>query len=306
MTTDNLTRRTFLVAGSALGALSQLPGWALAKEAMPRRRIPGTDESLPIIGLGSSKPVSQIGDRGPGPITEVLRALVEGGGSVVDTWPRNPANDAVLGEVINLPDLRTELFVASKIDRTGREAGLEQFAETLELYQREQLDLLQIFSLTDLDTHWKTLRQLKDDGKVRYIGVTVASESLYDELASFVGREQPDFVQINYSITERAAESRMLPMLADRGIGVIINRPFMNGDYFARLGDRPLPEWAAEFDCGSWAQFSLKYILPHPAVTCVLTETSNPSHMAENARAALGGMPDEAARERMREFIAGV
>jgi diketogulonate reductase-like aldo/keto reductase len=286
--------------------LAQLPASSLAAEAMPRRRIPGKDESLPIIGLGSSKPVSQIAERGPGPITGVLRALVDAGGSVVDTWPRNPANDAVLGDVINLPDLRDELFVASKIDRTGRDAGLAQFQETLELYQRDQLDLLQIFSLTDLDTHWKTLRELKDDGKARYIGVTVASESLYDELAAFIGREQPDFVQINYSITEREAESRMLPMLADRGIGVIINRPFVNGDYFARLGDRPLPEWTAEFDCESWAQFSLKYILPHPAVTCVLTETSSASHMAENARAALGGMPDEAQRERMREFIAGV
>jgi len=306
MTKDTLTRRTFLAAGSALGVLAQLPAASLAADAMPRRQIPGRDESLPIIGLGSSKPVSQIAERGPGPITDVLRALVEGGGSVVDTWPRNPANDAVLGEVINLPGLRNELFVASKIDRTGREAGLDQFRETLELYRRDQLDLLQIFSLTDLYTHWKTLRELKDDGKVRYIGVTVASESLYDELAAFVGKEQPDFVQINYSITERAAESRMLPMLADRGVGVIINRPFMNGDYFARLGNRPLPGWTAEFDCESWAHFSLKYILPHPAVTCVLTETSNPSHMAENARAALGEMPDEALRARMREFIAGV
>lgn len=306
MTTDTLTRRTFLAAGSALGVLAQLPASSLAAELMPRRRIPGTDESLPIIGLGSSKPVSQIAERGPGPITDVLRALVEGGGSVVDTWPRNPANDAVFGEVINLPDLRSELFVASKIDRPGKEAGLQQFRDTLELYQRDELDLLQVFSLTDLDTHWNTLRQLKDEGKVRYIGVTVSSESLYDELAAFAGREQPDFVQINFSITERASEARMLPMLADRGIGVIINRPFMNGDYFGRLGDRPLPGWAAEFDCESWAQFSLKYILPNPAVTCVLTETSNPSHMAENARAALGEMPDEALRQRMREFIAGV
>lgn len=306
MTTDTLTRRTFLAAGTALGVLAQLPASSPAAELMPRRRIPGTDESLPIIGLGSSKPVSQIAERGPGPITDVLRALVEGGGSVVDTWPRNPANDAVFGEVINLPDLRSELFVASKIDRPGKEAGLQQFRDTLELYQRDELDLLQVFSLTDLDTHWNTLRQLKDEGKVRYIGVTVSSESLYDELAAFAGREQPDFVQINFSITERASEARMLPMLADRGIGVIINRPFMNGDYFGRLGDRPLPGWAAEFDCESWAQFSLKYILPHPAVTCVLTETSNPSHMAENARAALGEMPDEALRQRMREFIAGV
>jgi len=233
----------------------------------------------------------------------VLRALVANGGRCVDTWPRDADNDAAFGEVISQPDLRDALFIASKIDRTGREEGIRQFRDTLRHYQRDGIDLLQVFSLTDLDTQWTNLKNFREEGAVRYIGVTVASSQLYEPLTRFLEKEQPDFVQVNYSISEREAEQRMLPMLQDRGIGVIINRPFMNGDLFRKLADQPLPAWAAEFDCHTWAEFCLKYILPHPAITCVLTETSNPSHMAENARAAFGRMPDDAERMRMAELI---
>jgi len=303
MTEGKLTRREVLAVIPALGMSGVLPSSVFAQSDMPTRRIPGTEESLPIIGLGSSKPVAQIADRGAEPIANVLKTLVANGGRVVDTWPRNPDNDAAFGEVISEPDLRDELFVASKIDRTGREEGVRQFQDTLRLYQRERIDLLQIFSLTDLDTQWTNLNDFREQGAVRYIGVTVSTRRLYEPLTRFLEKEQPDFVQINYSISEREAEKRMLPMLKERGIGVIINRPFMNGDLFAKLGDRPVPEWAAEFDCRSWAEFCLKYILPHPAITCVLTETSNPAHMRENARAAFGRMPDAAERRRMVEVI---
>ena len=303
MTDNNTTRRDFLAFMSVLGLSGVGATEPFAQEQMPRREIPGTGEWLPIIGLGSSKPVSQIAERGSQPLAAVLRALVAGGGSVVDTWPRNPANDAAFGRIINEPDLRESLFIASKIDKVGKEAGLQQFRQTQRLYQRETLDLVQIFSLTDLDTQWPNLREWQASGAARYLGVTVANASLYGQLERFLRRERPDFVQINYSITERGAEERMLPMCHDLGVAVIVNRPFMNGDYFRRLGQRPLPGWAAGFDCESWAQFSLKYILPHPAITCVLTETSNPAHMAENARAAFGRMPDDAARKRMKAVL---
>ena len=195
------------------------------------------------------------------------------------------------------------LFVTTKIDSTGKEAGIEQFRQTQELYGKQTLDLAQIFSLTDLDTQWPNLKDWKAAGDARYIGVTVSQYGLYEQLEAFLQRETPDFIQVNYSITERRAEERLLPLAADMGLGVLINRPFMNGSYFDRLEGVPLPDWTAEFDCESWAQFSLKYILAHPTVTCVLTETSNPAHMAENAGTAFGGMPDEAAKARMREFI---
>ncbi len=303
MTANHTTRRDFLALMSALGLTGVGQSELFAQDQMPSRQIPGTNESLPIIGLGSSKPVSQISERGTEHIAEVLRALVANGGSVVDTWPRNPANDEPFGRVINEADLRDSLFVASKIDKVGRKAGIQQFRETQRLYQRETLDLVQIFSLTDLETQWRNLKDWKASGEVRYMGATVANASLYEQLESFLRRERPDFVQINYSITERGAEERMLPLCQDLGVAVIINRPFMNGAYFERLGQRPVPGWAADFDCESWAQFSLKYILPHPAITCVLTETSNPAHMAENARAAFGRMPDDAERNRMKAVI---
>lgn len=303
MTARNLTRRDVLRALPTLGLAGLVPATACAQASMPERRIPGTDEWLPVIGLGSSKPVTQIAERGPGPIAGVLETLVANGGRVVDTWPRDPDNDAVFGELISRPQLRDSLFIASKIDRTGKEEGIQQFHQTLRLYQRHNIDLLQVFSLTDLDTQWANLQDFREQGAVRYLGVTVSNSRLYDPLARFLEREQPDFVQVNYSVSERDAEEHILPLLRDRGIAVIINRPFMNGELFAKLGDRPVPEWATEFGCRSWAEFSLKYILPNSAVTCVLTETSNPEHMRENAQAAIGPMPDAAQRRRMAELI---
>jgi len=297
------TRRQILSAASALGLTTLAPRATLAQPRLPQRAIPSSGELLPVIGLGSSKGVSEIAERGTGPLTQVLRTLVAHGGRLVDTWPRDPANDAGFGTIINLPDLRDALFVTSKIDRTGRDAGIAQFQETLQNYGREQVDLIQIFSLTDLDTHWPSLLEWKANGLARYVGVTVAEERLYEPLEAFLGRARPDFIQVNYSITERLAENRILPLAADRGIAVLINRPFMNGSYFRRLEDVALPQWTSEFGCTSWAQFSLKYILANEALTCVLTETSDPEHMAENALAALGDTPNAEHRQRMRSYI---
>ncbi len=302
-----MNRRDFIGACSALGvaaATSSHP--AAAQQTMPSRPIPLTGELLPVIGLGSSKVVGEIAAKGIEPLRQVIEVLTQAGGSMIDTWPRNAQNDAGLGQVINLPEFAGRLFVTTKIDRPGRDAGLEQIRETQRWYGRERFDLAQIFSLTDLDTHWRTLRQMKDEGGARYIGVTVAEYGLYDRLRAFLERKTPDFVQVNYSITERRAEDEILPLLADRGIAALINRPFMNGAYFTRLENQPLPAWASELDCESWAQFSLKYILANADVTCVLTETTNPRHMAENARAPLGALPDEATRARMRAVIEAV
>ena len=208
----NANRRDFLAYMSALGLSSLGSADLLAQEKILVRKSPGTNESLPIIGLGSSKPVSQIAERGTAPIASVLRALVANGGSVVDTWPRNPANDEAFGRVINESDLRESLFIASKIDKVGKEAGIQQFRDTQRLYQRETLDLVQVFSLTDVARQWANLRDWKESGAARYIGVTVATAELYEDLELFLQQETPDFVQINYSISERAAEDRMLPM----------------------------------------------------------------------------------------------
>ena len=188
--------------------------------------------------------------------------------------------------------------------RTRRLAGSNSH-RTLRLYRRDRIDLLNVGSLIGLEAHWPNLRAAKDAGQARYIGVTAAQAALYPQLEAFLARERPDFVEVNYSVVERDVE-RVLPMLADRGIAVLISRPFMNGAYFERLANVALPAWAADFECESWAQFSLKYIFGNPAVTCVLTETTRAENMAENARAAYGPVPSEALRRRMREYMGGV
>ena len=306
---NTTTRRDFIARSAGAAAAVSLAG-STALEALaqgvPQRPIPRTGEMLPVVGLGSSKVVEQIAANGTEPVANVLRALVAHGGKLIDTWPRNPVNDAGFGRVISQPEFRDKLFVTTKIDQVGKEVGIHQFRDAQRSYQREVLDLVQIFSLTDLDTHWPTLQALKDEGAARYIGVTVSQDSRHGELEQFMRREQPDFVQMNYSITERAVEERLLPFAAERGVAVVINRPFMNGAYFDRLEGKPLPEWTREFGCETWAQFSLKYILANPSLTCVLTETTNPEHMEENLLTATGPLPNDAQRRRMREFIATI
>jgi diketogulonate reductase-like aldo/keto reductase len=296
------TRRDFLTALSALPLASLATPAFGQSQAMPLRRFTGS-ERLPVIGLGSSKGVEEIAKNGDDSMRRVLRTLVAHGGRVVDTWPRNPVNDSRFGRIINEPEFRDTLFVTGKIDRPGKEAGIAQFRDIQQSYGRKTIDLMQIFSLTDVDTHWPSLRAWKASGEARYIGVTVSEMRLHQAVEQFVRREKPDVFQVNYSITERQAEDRILPMAAELGIPVIVNRPFMNGAYFRRLEKTPLPEWTKEFDCHSWSDFSLKYILANPAVTCVLTETTNPAHMEENAKAAFGALPDAAARQRMRQLI---
>jgi diketogulonate reductase-like aldo/keto reductase len=303
---DATNRREFLalLAAGAAAGIAPAAGWA--QPSMSVRPIPSTGELLPIIGLGSTKPVTQIGELGLERVAAVIRTLVEHGGTVIDTWPRNADNDGALGRIINQPELRERLFVTINLEQTGRQAGREHFERTLRLYGRESIDLVNVGSLTDLDAQWPNLKEWKETGRARYIGVTAAQAALYERLETFLQSETPDFVEINYSVTEREAEERLLPMLAARGIAALISRPFMNGVYFDRLEDVPLPDWLAELECESWAQFSLQYILANAAVTCVLTETTNPTHMAENARAASKTTPNEALRERMRRFIDAV
>ena len=297
----SITRRELLALASA-AAFAPRAG-AAPTGSMPARAIPGTGETLPIVGLGSTRPVTAIAERGPEFVEAVVRALAEHGGRVVDTWPRSDFNDDAFGEIFSAPDLRDRLFVTINLEQQGAQAGRAHFERTLRLYRRERIDLVNVGSLIDLDAQWPSLRAFKDDGRARYIGVTAAQAALYDQLETFLARERPDFIEINYSVTEREAERRLLPLCADRGIAVLISRPFMNGAYFERLANVPVPDWAEEFECRSWAQFSLQYILANPAVTCVLTETTSAEHMAENALVAFAPVPSRAARRQMRRFI---
>ncbi len=308
-TPSDTTRRGFLARMAGLGAVLATPRALLGRRApplqarLPTRPIPGTDETLPIVGLGSSKPVLEIPSEGTDPVAAVIRMLLEHGGRVVDTSPRTPEIDAEFGRVLAAPEFRDRLFVATKINTEGEAAGIAQMRQNQRLVGGRTLDLLQVESMRDLDVHWPNVLRWRDSGEARYIGVTVSSNGRHDAFEAVMRSEPLDFVQVNYSVMEPGAEDLLLPLAQDLGMAVLINRPFMNGSYFGRVSGRTLPAWASEFDCATWAQFSLKYILAHPAVTCVLTETTNPEHMADNVGAGFGRLPDDATKRRMRELV---
>ena len=301
------TRRDFLGQLGGLGALMSLPPGLLAQERLPTRPIPGTGESLPIVGFGSSKSVLEIASQGSEPILNVIQSLLDHGGRVVDTSIRTTEIDEAFGrEVMQVPAIQENIFLATKVNTPHAEEGIRQHEQTMRLFGRRQVDLIQVESLNGLEHHWPRLKEWKDDGQTSYIGVTVSSYRNFDPLEQFMRRESPDFIHVNYSPLESRAEERILPLAQDMGIPTIINRPFMNGTYFSRVGGQRLPDWAAEFNCHTWAQLSLKYILSNRAVTCVLTETTNPDHMIENIGAGFGGLPDEAQRRSIRQLLSNL
>jgi diketogulonate reductase-like aldo/keto reductase len=286
----------------ACAAMPFLPTGAFARADYPVRLIPSTGERLPVIGLGSTKAVSQLEARGTAGLKTLLRTLLNDGGTVVDTWSRDVTQDRLTGEVLQADGMMRDLFLATKVDAVGAEAGRVMLERTLRLFGKIP-DLIQVISLRDLKIQWALLKEYKDAGKARYIGATVSQEGQHEDMMAFMRSERPDFIQVNYSVIETNAETGVLPLATELGIAVLVNRPFMNGGYFSRVRGATLPEWAAEFDCHSWAQFSLKYILSHSAVTCVLTETTNPEHLRENLGSAYGRFPDVATRKKMHEVV---
>lgn len=302
--TTSTTRREFLLRMGGLGALLGAPRGFFAQEGLPTRPVPSTGERLPIVGFGSTKAVLEIPSEGPEPVAAVIRQLMRLGGKVVDTSVRTEEIDSVFGRVLQEPDIRDGIFLATKINTPDAQTGIEQMRQTQRLFGRRQVDLIQVESLRGIEHHWPRLREWKASGETRYIGVTVAENFNHTPLLDFLAGATPDFVHVNYSLLEPGVEERILPLARERGMAVLINRPFMNGAWFGRVAGRELPAWAADFDCVSWAQFSPKYILSNPAVTCVFTETTDPAHMDENIRAGFGRLPNESERARMREVAA--
>jgi diketogulonate reductase-like aldo/keto reductase len=289
-----------MVAAAAAGGAGSAPVPVL------ERPVPSTGEKIPVVGLGTWRTFdvgASAAERDP--LAEVLRRLVALGGGVVDSSPMYGAAESVVGDLAADLGIADRLFIATKVWTSGREAGIAQMEQSLRRLRVRRLDLMQIHNLLDWRTHRRTLREWKDTGRIRYLGVTHYTSSAYDELERVLRGETVDFVQVNYSLGERQAERRILPLAHDRGVAVIVNRPFSEGGLFPRVRGRALPAWAAEFDCGSWAQFFLKWILAHPAVTCAIPGTSRPDHVVDNMRAGAGRLPDAATRERMAALIAG-
>lgn len=293
-----------LAAAGAASLVLGAPARAADRPPVPALRtrpIPATGEALPVIGCGTYVGFDVAGDsaeyqRLPG----VLQALFDAGGSVIDSSPMYGRAEAVTGELLAATGSHGKAFLAMKVWTRGRAEGIRQMEESLRRLRVERLDLMQIHNLVDWQTHLATLREWKAAGRVRYLGVTHYTAGAYDALEAVMRTEALDFVQINYSLDEHEAARRILPLAAERGMAVIINRPFGGGGLLRRLRAQPLPPWAAEIDATSWAQLLLKFVLSHPAVTCAIPGTSRPEHMADNALAGSGLIPEPGFWERHR------
>jgi len=306
--TSEITRSTLLRTAGTAGLAATLAPLAHGQTAMPdkmqSRPIPSSGAALPIVGCGTWRTFdvgAQPKDRAP--LIEVLRILFEAGGSVIDSSPMYGAAEDVVGDLLRKMKARDKAFVATKVWTQGRAAGIAQMERSMQLMAAEPIDLMQIHNLLDWRMHLTTLRAWKAEGRIRYLGVTHYTASAYPELEAVMRAEKLDFVQLNYALDDRQAEQRLLPLAAERGMAVLVNQPFGGGGLIRKLGSRPLPAWAGEIGCVSWAQILLKFVLGHPAVTCVIPGTGRPEHMKDNVRAGFGIIPDETMRKRMAASI---
>jgi aryl-alcohol dehydrogenase-like predicted oxidoreductase len=287
-----MDRRNFLTLGGVVVA-----GGMSVNGQMIRRRIPSSGETLPAIGLGTSGPFEVGADESArAPLREVLQALFAAGAALIDTSPMYSTAEAVLGDLLT-PEQQAKVFLATKVWTPGsggaaEQKGIEQMQRSMALLKHKRIELMQVHNLVDVNAHLKTLGRWKAEGRIKYIGVTHYTTSSYPDLIAIIGREKLDFVQFNYSASTREAEKRLLPLCADKGVAVLVNRAFEDGNLFARVKDKSLPAWAAEFGARSWAQVFLKFVLAHPAVTCVIPATGKLRNLIDNLGAGAGPLPD--------------
>lgn len=299
-----MKRRDWLQKLNRLGILALTPGLLSLEDAILTRTIPSTREPLPAVGLGTWRTFDINNSlESLDPLKKVLQHLHAKGGKVLDSSPMYGRSESVAGQVSFETKLNDNLFIATKVWTSGKENGIRQMHESLKLLQRDKIDLMQIHNLVDWQTHIKTLRAWKEEGKIRYIGITHYLDSMHDTMIEILGKEKIDFIQVNYNLSDRHADERLLPFAQDKGVAVIINRPFQEGALFNSINQKSLPLWADEFNCHNWAQFFLKFILSHPAVTCAIPATSQPTHMLENIGAAYGKLPTQKQRQQMIRYF---
>jgi aryl-alcohol dehydrogenase-like predicted oxidoreductase len=297
------SRRTILKLIAGAPVMARIPPAHAAAPPL-KRPIPKTGELLHAVGLGTWQTFDVGGNAaGLAAAREVLARFVKAGGQMVDSSPMYGSSEAVLGELAAGLGVEKSLFLATKVWTSGRDAGMRQMEESMRRMRTKRMDLMQVHNLTDVHTQLKTLREWKEQGRIRYLGITHYHEGAYAELERLIKSEQPDFAQFNYNVVTTAAEERLLPVCAEYRTAVIVNRPFEEGVLFRAVKGRQLPKWASEFDCYSWAQFFLKFILSHPAVTCAIPATRKPDYLVDNMGAALGRLPDAALRRRMVQHM---
>lgn len=290
---------------ASCGSTQAAPG-AIVSGSMMTREIPGTNEYLPVMGMGAPNIFVDLPAEGSELPKSIIQTMMDMGGRLIDTPAFFRPNDPVIGELITEMGVRDDLFLASKITINGKQEGVAHLERVMNNLQKRPIDLLLVHNMRDMANHWPTLKQWKAEGKVRYIGVSLTRQTDYGPLEKFMRDEKPDFVMTGYSITQQGPAERVLPLAADSGIAVIGVEPFKavdDGAFFSMVAGKPLPEWAANFDCESWAQFSLKYILSNPAITSIVTETSKVHHVVDNMSAGYGRLPDQATRKLMADYL---
>ena len=303
---NELNRREFLARSAALAAATSLPSVAFAGNPMRTRAIPGTDEFLPVVGLGAPRIFIEMPPEGKELPISVIQAMLDTGGRVIDTPPFFRPDVPVIGGFLAEMDLPDDMFLICKVTVSGKREGIAHLERLVQNLYKRPIDALLVHNMRDMENQWPTLKQWKEEGKVRYIGVSLTRTTDFGPLEKFMQEENPDFLMTGYSITQQQPAERILPLAVDMGTAVIAAeafKAFEDGAFFDVVSGVELPEWTTEFDCESWAQFSLKYILSNPAITCVVTETSKVRHIVDNVRAGYGRLPDQATRKRMSEFL---
>jgi diketogulonate reductase-like aldo/keto reductase len=299
----SLTRRRFLQGMSAAAAAPFVPGAARPAAKAPNRKAkPSTGERNPVVGRGTTRTVDAAPGAARAALAPVLQSFFDRGGTLVDSSPMYGAAEEVVGELLRATR-HGEVFAATKVWTDGKQAGVEQMERSRRLWGVARLDLMQIHNLRDWEVHLETLKEWKAKGSIKYIGITTSHGRMHDELEAALRKEGFDFVQLSYNLEDREVERRLLPLAADRGVAVLVNRPFQLGGLFEKVRGKPLPPWAKELDIASWGQFFLKFAVSHPAVTCAIPATSKVKHMEDNMGAGFGRLPDAAARERMVRLV---
>jgi diketogulonate reductase-like aldo/keto reductase len=302
-----LTRRQFIATGAAIASSLAMPGVAFASTStstLIQKAIPKSGEDLPVIGMGTSRTFE--GSNDPqliNTLKQVTQAFFDLGGGMIDSSPMYGSAQQFLGQILPQIKNKNSLFAATKVWTNGRQSGIEQMEQSRQLWGIERFDLMQIHNLVDWETHLQTLQQMKAEGGIRYIGITTSHGRYHDDLQSILRKHKFDFLQLSYNIADREVEQSLLSIAQDKGIAVIANRPYQRGSLFRKVKGMTLPDFAQEFDCSSWGQFFLKFVVSHPAVNCAIPATSKVHHMQDNMQAGRGRLPDARQRQQMIRYF---
>jgi aryl-alcohol dehydrogenase-like predicted oxidoreductase len=307
----DIHRRSVIKAGLGLGASLFLRSSEIFAQSQPllQKKIPSSGESIPIIGIGTARRYEEVKTEAEkAPLRETIRQFQALGGKVIDSSPSYGTAEAVVGELVEDLKVRDSLFLATKVSlrKDGREEGIKQIEESFKKYRTKMIDLIAVHNLRDTDTQLAILREMKQADRIRYVGITTSFPKQYGEFEQVMKRATLDFIQVDYALDNRETDKRIIPLAGDRGIAVMINLPFGRGRLFNAVQGKDLPEWAKDFDCRSWAQFFLKYLVSHPAVTCAIPGMAQAKYVVDNLGAARGRLPDAATRRKMEQFIDSV